>query len=82
MLGVARCEGLTTPGRETSCDAHWPWGTASYKADRNRRGSYEESAGRIVPFEGEGQHNPTRWEGALLQSWELEGGEEVRLPYG
>jgi hypothetical protein len=52
------------------------------RRNRSRRGSYEESAGRIVPLEGVGQHNPTRWKGALLQSWVLKGGEEVRLPYG
>jgi hypothetical protein len=68
VLGVARCEGLMTPGREASCDAQWPWATASYKGDRSRRGSYEESAGFIVPLEGVGEHNPTRGKGTLLQS--------------
>jgi hypothetical protein len=38
-------------------------GTASYKENRNRRGSYEDSAGFIVPFEGVGQHNPTQGKG-------------------
>jgi hypothetical protein len=56
-----------TPGRETSYDACWPQATASYKDHRSRRGSYEDSAGSIVPLEGVGQHNPTRWEGTLLQ---------------
>ncbi|MHC4139058.1 MAG: hypothetical protein ACYSR1_04265, partial [Planctomycetota bacterium] len=23
------------PGREASCDAHWPWATASYKGNRS-----------------------------------------------
>ena len=67
MLEVARCESLMTQGREASYDARWPRATTGYKGDRNFRGSYEDSAGLIVPLEGSGQHNPARWEGALLQ---------------
>ncbi len=67
MLEVACCESLMTLGREASCDARWLWATAGYKGDRNSCGSYEDSAGLIVPLEGTGQHNPARWEGALLQ---------------
>jgi hypothetical protein len=35
------------------------------------------SAGLIVPFEEMGQHNPVRWEGALLQLKEFDAGGEV-----
>jgi len=34
--------------------------TVAYKGDRSRVGLYRESEGSIVPFEGMGQHNPTR----------------------
>ena len=44
--------------------------------------SYEDSAGLIVPLEGEGQHNPRPREGALLQLTELEGVEEVLIAHG
>ena len=40
---------------------------------------YEESAGHIVPLEGMGQHNPARWEGALLQLTEFDAVEEVLI---
>ena len=79
MLEVARCESLTTLGREVSCDARWPRATAQYKGDRNLSGSYEDSAGLIVPFEGMGQQNPARWEGALLQLMEFDAVEEVLI---
>ena len=68
-----------TLGREASCDAHWPWATAGYKGDRNPRRSYEDSAGLIVPLEGTGQHNPARWEGALLQRRVFDAVEEVLI---
>ncbi len=67
MLGVARCEGLMTPGREASCDARWLRATAGYKGNRNSRWSYEDSAGLIVTLADAGHYNPLRWEGALLQ---------------
>ncbi len=79
VLGVARCEGLTTLGREASCDARWPRATAPYKGDRNRSGSHEDSAGFIVPLEGMGQQNPARGEGTLLQSMGFEAVEEVLI---
>lgn len=60
----------------------WPRATAQYKGDRNLGGPYEESAGRIVPLEGMGQHNPARWEGALLQLTEFDAVEEVLIAYG
>jgi len=37
--------------------------TAAYKGDRSRGGPWWESEGFIVPFEGLGQHNPTRGKG-------------------
>lgn len=76
MLEVARCEGFTTLGREASYDARWPRATAQYKGDRSLSGSYEESAGLIVPLEDMGQQNPVRWEGALLQLVEFKAVEE------
>ena len=60
----------------------WPRATAQYKGDRSLSGPYEESAGLIVPFEGMGQHNPARWEGALLQLTEFDAVEEVLIAYG
>jgi len=53
VLEVARCESLTTLGRETLIDALWPGRTAGYKEDRNPCGSMKESAGFIVPLEAE-----------------------------
>ena len=79
VLEVARCEGLTTAGREASCGACWPQATARYKGNRNLGGPNEESAGLIVPFEDMGQHNPVRWEGALLQLKEFDAVEEVLI---
>ena len=79
MLEVARCESLMTLGREASCDARWPRATAGYKGNRNSRGSYEDSAGLIVPLEGTGQHSPARWEGALLQLVVFAAVEEVLI---
>jgi len=79
VLGVARCEGLTTPGREASWGACWPQATAQYKGNRSLGGPYEESAGPIVPFEGMGQHNPPRGEEALLQLKEFDAVEEVLI---
>ncbi len=79
MLEVARCESLMTLGREASCDVRWPRTTAGYKGDRNPRRSYEDSAGLIVPLEGSGQHNPARWEGALLQLLVFDAVEEVLI---
>jgi hypothetical protein len=43
---------------------------------------YEDSAGLIVPLEGLGQHNPTRWEGALLQLTEFNAVEAVLIAPG
>jgi hypothetical protein len=60
----------------------WPRTTAQYKGDRSLSGPYEESAGHIVPLEGMGQHNPARWEGALLQLTEFDAVEEVLIAYG
>ena len=60
----------------------WPRATAQYKGDRSLSGPYEESAGRIVPLEGTGQHNPVRWEGALLQLTEFDAVEGVLIAYG
>lgn len=60
----------------------WPRATAQYKGDRSLSGPYEESAGLIVPLEGMGQHNPARWEGALLQLTEFDAVEEVLIAYG
>jgi len=57
----------------------WPRATAQYKGDRSLSGPYEESAGLIVPLEGMGQHNPARWEGALLQLTEFDAVEEVLI---
>jgi hypothetical protein len=69
-----------TLGRETSYDVQGPWTTASYKGDRSRRGSYEESAGFIVPLEGVGQHNPTQGKGPYFsQGWSM-GLRQCRLP--
>ena len=79
MLEVARCESFTTPGREASYGVRGPRATARYKGNRSLSGPYEESAGRIVPLEGMGQHNPARWEGALLQLTEFEAVEEVLI---
>lgn len=79
MLEVARCESFTTLGREASCDVRWPRTTAWYKGNRSLGGSDEDSAGLIVPLEGMGQHNPARWEGALLQLMEFEAVEEVLI---
>ena len=66
-------------GREASCDARWPRATTGYKGNRNSRWSYEDSAGLIVPLEGTGQHNPARWEGALLQLLVFAAVEEVLI---
>ena len=60
----------------------WSRATAQYKGDRSLSGPYEESAGRIVPLEGMGQHNPARWEGALLQLTKFDAVEEVLIAYG
>lgn len=79
MLEVARCESFTTLGREAPCDVRWPRATAQYKGNRNLCGSYEDSAGLIVPLEDRGQHNPVRWEGALLQPVEFKAVEEVLI---
>jgi hypothetical protein len=79
VLGVARWEGLTTLGREASCDARWPRATTPYKGNRSRSRSHEDSAGFIVPLEGMGQHNPARGEGSLLQSRVVEAVEEVLI---
>ena len=57
----------------------WSRATAQYKGDRSLSGPYEESAGRIVPLEGMGQHNPARWEGALLQLTEFDAAKEVLI---
>ena len=82
MLEVARCESLTTLGREASCDARWPRATVQYKGDRSLSRSYEDSAGLIVPLEGTGQHNPARWEGALLQLMAFDAVEAVLIAFG
>ena len=82
VLEVARCESLTTLGREASYDVHWPWATASYKGNRNRCRSYEDSAGFIVPFEGVGQHNPTRGKGPCFSQWCSMWLRQCRLPKG
>ena len=79
VLEVARCESLTTLGREASYDARWLRATVWYKGDRNPSRSYEDSAGLIVPLEGLGQHNPARWEGALLQLMEFDAVEAVLI---
>ena len=51
----------------------------SIRLSRSLSGSYEDSAGLIVPLEGMGQHNPARWEGALLQLTEFDAVEEVLI---
>lgn len=79
VLEVARCESLTTLGREVLCDARWPRATAWYKGNRSPSRSYEDSAGLIVPFEGMGEHNPARWEGALLQLMVFDAVEAVLI---
>jgi len=79
VLEVARCESFTTLGREALYDACWPQATAQYKGNRSLSRSYEDSAGLIVPLEGTGQHNPARWEGALLQLVEFNAIEEVLI---
>jgi hypothetical protein len=63
VLEMARYESLTTLGREVSSDASGPLDTTQYKGDRSLSRSDEKSAGRIVPFEGTGQQNPTRGKG-------------------
>jgi hypothetical protein len=79
VLGVARCESLMTVGWEASCDARWLRATAGYKGNRNSRWSHEDSAGPTVPLEGPGQHNPARWEEALLQLMVSDAVEEVLI---
>ena len=79
MLEVARCKSFMTLGREASCDARWPQATAQYKGNRSLSRSHEDSAGLIVPLEGTGQHNPARWEGALLQLMVFNAIEEVLI---
>ena len=37
--------------------------TAVYKGNRSHGGLWWESEGSIVPFEGQGQHNPVRGKG-------------------
>ena len=57
----------------------WPRATARYKGNRSPSRSYEDSAGPIVPLEGLGEHNPARWEGALLQLTVLDAVEAVSI---
>ena len=45
---------------ETRCGGVRGTPTEAYKETRNRYGLQRESEGFIVPFEGTGQHNPTR----------------------
>jgi hypothetical protein len=61
VLEVAHCESLTTLGRETSSDASLPLATGQYKGNRNLSRLVEESAGFIVPIEG--QKSKTQPEG-------------------
>jgi hypothetical protein len=82
VLEVARCESLTTQGRETSGDARGPRATASYKGNRSRRGLPEESAGFIVPLEGMGQHNPTPGKEPYFSHWRSTQLRRFRLPHG
>ena len=51
--------------------------TAAYKGNRSRGGPWWESEGFIVPFEGLGQHNPTRGKGPCFvratEVWRMRG---------
>ena len=51
---------IFSPVLETRYDEAGGVSTFAYKGNRNRGGSYRESEGFIVPFEGTGQHNPAR----------------------
>ena len=57
-----------------------PWERRSIRPSRNRRRSCKESAGLIVPSVSPGK--PGEREGALLQSQEFDGDEDLRLPSG
>jgi hypothetical protein len=51
--------------------------TAAYKGNRSRGGPRWESEGSIVPFEGQGQHNPARGKGPCFvratNEWRMRG---------
>src|SRR6186997_2732734 len=56
-------------GREILSGPRWPLGTASYKAERRKRGGPgKKSAGLIVPHVSPRKLGER--EGALLQSWD------------
>jgi len=57
-----------------------PWERCGIRLSRNRRRSCKDSAGPIVPLVSPGK--PGERKGALLQSQEFDGDEDLRLPSG
>jgi len=68
---------MSSPVLETRFGDAGGASTGAYKGNRSRGGPYRESEGFIIPFEGMGQHNPTRGKGPCFvhatKEWRMRG---------